>query len=238
MKVQVIGSGNMWGKYNSACYLIDDSILIDVPNGACKALNCQNASFDKINNVLITHFHGDHYFDMPFLILFKKKLDSINLNIYCEKNGEKKIRKLYKLAFPHSYKRIFGAKNINFFSKDFFTINDKYNVERVLVDHGSFKPAYGYIVYADDKKIGFTGDTTVCDNLEYMLQTCDYIFGDCSFIKGTSKHMGVDFLENVIRKHPNCKYVASHMEDETRDYLNKSRIKNVIIPKDGEIFKF
>ena len=32
MKVQVIGSGSMWTKYNSACYLVDDehvNIYID-----------------------------------------------------------------------------------------------------------------------------------------------------------------------------------------------------------------
>ena len=38
MKIQVIGSGSMWTKYNSACYLIDDKIMVDFPNGACKYL--------------------------------------------------------------------------------------------------------------------------------------------------------------------------------------------------------
>ena len=36
MKVKVIGSGSMWNAYNSACFLIDDDIMIDMPNGACK----------------------------------------------------------------------------------------------------------------------------------------------------------------------------------------------------------
>lgn len=36
MKLQIIGSGGMWHKENSASYLIDDHILIDMPNGSCK----------------------------------------------------------------------------------------------------------------------------------------------------------------------------------------------------------
>ena len=36
MKVKVIGSGSMWTKYNSACYLVDEDIMVDFPNGACK----------------------------------------------------------------------------------------------------------------------------------------------------------------------------------------------------------
>lgn len=38
MKIQIIGSGSIWNKNNSACYLIDDNIMIDFPNGACKYL--------------------------------------------------------------------------------------------------------------------------------------------------------------------------------------------------------
>ena len=63
MKLQIIGSGGMWHKENSASYLIDDHILIDIPNGSCKNLYNLGVKTEKIDNVLITHFHGDHYFD-------------------------------------------------------------------------------------------------------------------------------------------------------------------------------
>ena len=33
MKITVIGTGNIGSKYNSASYMIDDDILIDMPNG-------------------------------------------------------------------------------------------------------------------------------------------------------------------------------------------------------------
>jgi len=36
MKLKVIGSGNLYSSSNSASYLIDNKILIDVPNGICK----------------------------------------------------------------------------------------------------------------------------------------------------------------------------------------------------------
>lgn len=38
MKIQVIGSGSIHNKYNRACYLIYNNIMIDFPNGACKYL--------------------------------------------------------------------------------------------------------------------------------------------------------------------------------------------------------
>lgn len=66
MKIQVIGSGSMWTKYNSACYLIDDKIMVDFPNGTCKYLYRLDIIPNTIDNIVLTHFHGDHYFDIPF----------------------------------------------------------------------------------------------------------------------------------------------------------------------------
>ena len=69
MKLQIVGNGGIWNKEASASYLIDDHILVDIPNGCCKALAKIDAKISLINHVLITHFHGDHYFDIPFYFL-------------------------------------------------------------------------------------------------------------------------------------------------------------------------
>ena len=69
MKIDVIGSGAIFTKYNSASYLIDDKILFDIPNGTCKKLMSMKKDIHEIRNVIITHFHADHYFDFPFLYL-------------------------------------------------------------------------------------------------------------------------------------------------------------------------
>ena len=38
MKINVVGSGSIGSEYMSASYVIDDYILIDVPNGIIKYL--------------------------------------------------------------------------------------------------------------------------------------------------------------------------------------------------------
>ena len=42
MKIYTIGSGDMYSINNSASYLINDSILLDIPNGTCRELKRQN----------------------------------------------------------------------------------------------------------------------------------------------------------------------------------------------------
>ena len=234
MQIKIIGSGSMWNEYNSASYMIDDNILIDVPNGMCKNLFRFGINPRNINNVLITHFHGDHYFDMPFLMLLKSKADDKNLNIYCSKKGDKKIYKLFKLAFPNSLKGVYKTVNLKYNHEDKFEINE-YKVSKMLVDHGRLKPAYGYVFEFENKKVGFTGDTTLCENVEYMANICDYIFCDCMFSKGTKKHMGIDHIKELIKKYQNCKFVVSHLENETREQLKEENLENVIVPNDGDI---
>lgn len=235
MKIQIIGSGSMWTKYNSACYLIDDDIMVDFPNGACKYLYRLNIAPNSINYILLTHFHGDHYFDMPFYILNKSKSENKQAYIYCSKEGKTKIKKIGNLAFPNSFKDACNALEMKYNFNDIFYIKD-YKVNKLLVDHGRMKPAYGYIFKKDNICVGFTGDTSLCENVEIMASKCSYLFCDCMLTKGNSKHQGIDNLEYLSSTYPNCKFVVSHLEDDTREKLKKMKIKNVIVPNDNDIY--
>ena len=140
MKVTVIGSGSIWTKCNSASYLIDEDIMMDFPNGACKYLYRFGVVPSTIKYVLLTHFHGDHYFDMPFYILNKSKSDNKDTFIYCSKEGKNKIKKLGKLAFPNLFKDACNSVNLKYNFNDSFKIKD-YEIYKLLVDHGRMKPA-------------------------------------------------------------------------------------------------
>ena len=95
MKIKVIGSGDMWTTNNSASYLIDNKLLIDIPNGTCKELKRNKINPMNIDHVLITHLHGDHYFDIPFYHLINIKNKTMNYI----KRGKK--HNLYLLLQTH-----------------------------------------------------------------------------------------------------------------------------------------
>lgn len=232
MKVKVIGSGSMWTKYNSACYLIDDNIMVDIPNGACKYLYRFNIEPSSIEHILITHFHGDHYFDMPFYLLNKSKSDNRKVNVYCDKQGAEKINKIGELAFPQVFNLISKELTVEYNFEDEFSV-EKYQVKRVLVDHGRIKPCFGYIIDNGSNKIGFTGDTTLCSTVEEMTKICKYLFCDCMLINGTDKHQGINDIEYLANKYPNCTFVVSHLNDDTRKVLEEKNISNIIVPNDG-----
>ena len=231
MKLKIIGSGDMKSIYNSASYLIDDDILIDIPNGTNKALIKENLLPSDINNLLITHYHGDHFFDIPFLLL--SKLDNCNnkINIYTHKSGFKKIKNAVKLAFPNTVKKIYNGVEINKINDETFKIND-YEINRVKVQHSSLKNSFGYTFKKDNLVVSFTGDARYSEEIENMAKISNYLVCDCTSITGNHRHMGIDDILKLDAKYPKCKYIVSHMNDLTRKELMKLKHPNIVIAKD------
>ena len=231
VKVKIIGSGSIRNKYNSACYLIDNNIMIDYPNGTSKALYRQNIEPSTINHILITHLHGDHFFDIPFYIFDKYIAEKQNTNIYCPIIGKIAIKRLGFLAFQFSFKRYCKKTNLKFNYKSKFYIED-YKIERYKVSHGKMKKASGYVITKENISIGFTGDTCLCDNVEVMAQKCNYLFCDCTQIKGNEKHQGIDNIKYLTKKYPNCIFIASHLGLKSKEKLENTKIKNLIVASD------
>lgn len=232
MKIKVIGSGSIWSISNSACYLVNDIFLVDMPNGCMKNMLKLNINPKSVNNILFTHFHGDHYLDVPFYLLGKLKSDVKDIRIMCSKDGARKIKKVTKLAFPNTYKTICKELRVCFNNGFNFNIND-YSIEKILVDHGRMKPAYGYIISKGNKSVGFTGDSKLVNSIKYIASKCDVLFCDVSFIKGTSKHMGINDIVNLCSEYPECKFISTHMNDDVREELSKMSICNLVVGYDG-----
>lgn len=230
MKIDVIGSGAIFTKYNSASYLIDDQILLDIPNGTCKKLMNMNKNIHEIRNVIITHFHADHYFDFPFLYL-NQMSDEGKTTVYCDKDEHNKLYELVKLGFPHKADEMNEHISYNFESK--FKVG-KYKVEKVKVEHQEMINAYGYIFDDGNTKIGFTGDSNLCEDSIYIANNCDYLISDCTYIEGKKSHLGIDNLQELLNKNANLKIFTSHINDEVREYLSKTKIERITPLNDFE----
>ena len=226
MKIYTIGSGDMYSINNSASYLINDSILLDIPNGTCRELKRKNINIMDINHVIITHLHADHFFDLPFYLLSRLNNNLNSSIIYCDKNDNKKILDLIDLSFPNIRKYL----SISFNGNNSFMINNlKFN--RIEVCHGEDIKSYGYTISDNDITIGFTGDTSLCKKVEIMSSICSTLICDCTLIKGNKYHMGIDNLKYLSKKYK-CDIYASHIKDETRKYINNNDFK---ILEDGKV---
>lgn len=235
MKLKIIGSGNIFSKQNSASYLIDDKILIDVPNGTCKTLKNMGIEPSKIEHILITHFHGDHFLDIPFVLLNKRNDNSEYSNIYCDNTGENKVYDVTKLAFPNKVECI--KKYFRYIYDDKFNI-DKYKIEKIRLEHEEGIEANGYIFNIGNKYVGFTGDTRLCENVEKMASKCSHLICICNSVIGKKSSIGVDNLQELAIKYPNCVFYTTHMSDIARKNLKELNMENIVVLNDNDEFIF
>jgi len=213
----------MWSINNSASYLINDYILLDIPNGTCRQLRRMSVDPTTISHIIITHLHADHFFDLPFYLLSRSSKKS---TIYCKKEDNEILLKLIDISFPNVRKYI----NIKFNNNDSFKIGNL-NIERKEVNHGEDIKSYGYIIFDGNIKIGFTGDTCLCDEVQVMAYYCDTLICDCTLVNGNKYHMGIDNLKYLANKY-GCSIYASHIKDETRKCINNSNFQTLT---DGKV---
>ncbi len=70
MKIRILGNGgaiNDGLPYNS--FIADDFLLVETPPDIMLSLFREKIDLTKIYVIFISHFHGDHYFGLPFLLL-------------------------------------------------------------------------------------------------------------------------------------------------------------------------
>lgn len=241
MNIVMIGTGAFASKYNSACVLIDKKILVDIPNGSVKEMKKMGYTVLDIDNVVITHFHGDHYFDIPFLLLERKIFGKGKppLNIICPEFGMKKIKDLLELAFEGFFDNLEEDNLVNFipYKKEVkITCIKDYEIESVSVSHGK-DIAFGYYIRKDNKVLGITGDTNLCTAVKNLVSKSDITICELSFVNGSKEHMGIDTMKELINEYPNKKIIATHISDNVRDMvLNGKQMGLLQVVEDGYTF--
>lgn len=78
MKLKVLGNGgavNIGLPYNS--FILASTILVEAPPDVVHSLQRENVDLSKIATVYVSHFHGDHYFGLPFFLLMRYYLSQV-----------------------------------------------------------------------------------------------------------------------------------------------------------------
>lgn len=231
MKIKLVGTGAMYTAYNSACTLIDNKIIVDMPNGTIKQLLKENINVGLIDIILITHMHGDHTADIPFFLkyIFNYLKTKKNIKIVGPLGIKNKIIKLFNAYNFEDEKEIEQFFNIEFIEILENEIEiDNYFIKSYFVLHGEEKPALGYVI---DNKLGLTGDSGLCNNIEEIFKKSQMIISDSSLDIGDSCHLGINDLDYLTKKY-NKKVLCTHLRDETRNIITKGNFENIIVKED------
>ncbi|MFI3260203.1 MAG: MBL fold metallo-hydrolase [bacterium] len=232
MKVKMLGTGAVYTIYNSASVLVDEKIIIDTPNGALKQFLRNGNDINKIETIIITHMHGDHTADILFFLVY--------INIYLRLN--KKINIIGPVGISSKIIEIENAFNFikqgDYLEKYNIKITELADEEEVIVHdykikaykvlHGKEEPCNGYVI---NNKLGVTGDATLCQGVEKIVENSKVIITDCSHINESKTHMGIDTNKILYEKYKK-QMVATHIRDLTREYAKDNNIDFMVFPED------
>ncbi len=237
MKLTILGTGCPWTKRACANYLLDNNIIVDPGAGSVKQLLKSNdkllhhEKIERIDLILITHFHLDHYGDIPYLLqkcATGKYGPNNKLTIIAPPNARQIIEQFTRLSIgDHSANKIGFDEHIDWYEAGDFTTFKWRDLEitSLVLDHGHMID-YGYMIkQPNGKVISFTGDTVMTPNVEYMIEHSDLCVCCMSNTMKEKAHYNIiEGIELMKKYRGKCCLIPAHMTSQAIDYA-RTRIK-------------
>jgi len=229
MQLQFIGCGDAFGsggRYNTCFHVTGETVnfLIDCGASSLPAMKRLGIVRDEIDLVLITHFHGDHFAGLPFLLLDAQFSRRTRPLIIAGPQGiETRLAQVMEALFEHSSKtrqrfelsvvalqpeerRSFGAVSVTPFP----------------VVHGEYGgPFLGYRVEAEGRTIACTGDTEWTEALIPLARGADLFVAEAyTYDKVVKNHLSLTTLEARLPEIKPKRLVLTHMGEDMLAQVN------------------
>jgi ribonuclease BN (tRNA processing enzyme) len=223
MQVRFVGCGDAFGSGGRAntCFHVTGhrvNFLIDCGASSLPALKGLGIVRDDIDLVLVTHFHGDHFGGLPFLLLdaqfsrrtrplviagpqgIETRLKQVMEALFENSSSTRQRFDLSVVALTPEQARSFGAVTVTPFP----------------VMHGeSGGPFLGYRVEAEGRVIAYTADTEWTEVLIPLGRDADLLIAEAYYYdKVVKNHLSLKTLEAHLSEIKPKRLVLTHMSDD------------------------
>jgi ribonuclease BN (tRNA processing enzyme) len=191
VRIDFLGSGTAFsdgGRHHSA-YMIKSprgSLLLDCGPTTLASLKRHDLPTEPINQVLLSHLHGDHFAGLPFLFLEYVYVEPRNrpLVIAGPPGIEESVRTLFQAMYPDAaseplpYHIVFveAVPDRRFWFGDI-------EVNPFRVPHQDHPVSLGFELLVDKRKIIYTGDSGWTEDLIARTQGADLLICECTFFE-------------------------------------------------------
>lgn len=231
ISLRVIGCGDAFGSGGqiNTCFYVKGpaaEILIDCGATSLPVLKKYGISTKQIDLIILSHFHGDHYGGLPFLLL---DLDAYGqekpLTIVSPPGCRERLRTLLELLYPGS--RLLEKLKVDFIdyhpSQTLYTHHLSLNVFEVV--HSPKALPHGIRINIQGKIISYSGDTGWTDTLIDLAADADLFICECNFFsKQVKGHMSYDVLNQNLHKLKAKKILLTHFGDEMLNNLEQVKL--------------
>ena len=230
MQVRFVGCGDAFGsggRFNTCFHISSENVnfLIDCGASSLPALKQQGIARDDIDLVLITHFHGDHFGGLPFLLLDAQFTRRTRPLVIAGPEGiETRLTQAMEVMFEHSSKteqrfdlsvvvlkpdetRAFGAVNVTPFP---------------VVHGASGGPFLAYRIEAEGRVVAYSADTEWTETLIPAARDADLFIAEAYYYDRIVKnHLSLKTLEAHLPEIKPKRLILTHMSDDMLARLDR-----------------
>jgi len=218
--VVFLGTGNAFsppGRMH-ALALIDGEILIDVPPTVLPQLRRAGIAPSEIRHLLITHWHADHTFGFPFLMLDREWMAPDRnarkaLRIHCRPGGKELLTELCEVGFPGSLDESLSLRSIWNEDESGDLEGTQWSFERFPVAHTPETDPHGYkLSHSSGLSILHCGDSGPCEKIEELARDSQIVIlemGVPDFVSSPNHHNPSQVVE-FSHRHPNVQILVTH----------------------------
>ena len=197
LTITVLGSGdycNHGGRAQQALLLEHEGegLLLDCGANTKAQMERLSIGYDRFQRVLITHYHGDHFGGLPYMIaelnnnpaLLKEPLKIIG------PGATKEHVEALTLAMGYG---VGGPAVVNYIDFPPQGYSDSFaDITALPMQH---RPeSLGYRINAAGLIVAITGDTKWCENIPLLAQNADLLIIDVNMRQGSGPHVSLEEL--------------------------------------------
>ena len=209
-----LGSGNAFAAQGRAfsSFLLNGRYLFDCGPTVLQQLAKAGVAPKDIEAVFISHYHADHFFGLPFLLLEAKygSRDK-DLTIVGPPGIEARTVSLLELGYPGVVDSVNYTRRYVEARDGFEATVEGLAVTAARVKHVDEFECFAYRVEAAGRSLVYSGDTTLCEGLLRLVDGSDVVVTEYS-CNDVPVHLGPAGIAEVVRRAGDAKVIVTHLE--------------------------
>lgn len=244
MQLQFVGCGDAFGsggRFNTCFHVTGSGVnfLIDCGASSLPALKRLGIAREAIDLILITHFHGDHFGGLPFLLLDAQFARRSRPLVIAGPDGiEAKLANLMEAMFEHSSRtrQRFDLDVVALAPGQSRTFGEVKVTPYPVVHGESGGPFLAYRIEAEGRVIAYSADTEWTQTLVPAAQGADLFVAEAYYYDRIVKnHLSLKTLEAHLPEIDAKRLVLTHMSE---DMLGRLGELPYLAAEDGMVVEF